>query len=96
MTDEKENGHGAWSNVPVWDGSPMTWRAFRREMKWWVSSLDLAGTAKYNLAARWLLRQSGIVRQRGEEFDPDDLAHKPASYVTDPDTGEQLLDTPAD
>ena len=96
MTDEKETGHGAWSNVPVWDGSPMTWRAFRREMKWWVSSLDLAGTAKYNLAARWLLRQSGIVRQRGEEFDPDDLAHKPASYVTDPDTGEQLLDTPAD
>ena len=96
MTDEKENGHGAWSNVPVWDGSPMTWRAFRREMKWWVSSLDLAGTAKYNLAARWLLRQSGIVRQRGEEFDPDELAHKPATYVTDPDTGEQLLDEPAD
>lgn len=74
----------------------MTWRAFRREMKWWVSSLDLESTSKYNLAARWLLRQSGIVRQRGEEFDPADLAFKPASYIADPESGEKFLEAPAD
>ena len=38
------------------------------------------------------------MRQRGEEFDPDELEHKPATYVnvTDPESGEQLLDTPTD
>ena len=51
-------------------GTPMTWRAFKREMSWWTSSFDLEATKKFNLAARWLLRQSGTVRQRGEEFLP--------------------------
>ena len=76
MGDETDKGGGssAWYNVPTWDGSPMTYRAFRREMRWWVSSLDLQATSKYNLAARWLLKQSGIVRQRGEEFSPEELA----------------------
>lgn len=96
MGEEEKTGRGAWSKVPVWDGSPMTWQAFRREMKWWVSSLDLESTSKYNLAARWLLRQSGIARQRGEEFDPADLAYKPATYSTDPDSGERFLEAPAD
>ena len=78
MAGNGEEAKGSWYQVPTWDGSPLTWRAFRREMRWWVSSLDLASTAKYNLAARWLLRQTGIVRQRGEEFNPEDLAYKPA------------------
>ena len=38
--------------------------------------MDLESTKKYNLAARWLLRQSGVVRQRGEEFTPDELAYQ--------------------
>ena len=54
-------------------------------MDWWVSSLDLEATKRYNLAARWLLRQSGVVRQRGEEF-----------VVVDPDTGEEFEVAPAD
>ncbi|CAK9110253.1 unnamed protein product [Durusdinium trenchii] len=87
---------GAWYQVPTWDGSPLTWRSFRREMRWWVSSLDLAGTARYNLAARWLLRQTGIVRQRGEEFDPSELAYKPAESYEDPTSGETIEVTPAD
>ena len=41
-------------------------------MSWWISSLDLDSTRKYNLAARWLLRQTGIARARGEEFEPKD------------------------
>ena len=46
MSDDKEGGYGSWGKVPVWDGSPMTWRAFQREMSWWLSSLDLEGTKK--------------------------------------------------
>ncbi|CAK9043510.1 unnamed protein product [Durusdinium trenchii] len=65
-------------------------------MNWWVSSLDLQATSKYNLAARWLLRQTGIVRQRGEEFNPDDLKHKPAEIYEDPVSGETIEVTPPD
>ena len=93
---EKEEGHGAWSRVPTWDGSPQTWRSFRREMAWWTSSLDLESTKKYNLAARWLLRQSGMVRARGEEFTPDELEHQPEVVGKDPATGEDVVLTPAD
>ena len=46
---------------------------------------------KYNLAARWLLRQSGVVRQRGEEFTPQELECKRADKGTDPDTGETVV-----
>ena len=88
MADEERGGGGAWGKVPTWDGSPLTWRSFRREMSWWLSSLDLESTKRYNLAARWLLRQTGIVRQRGEEFSPEELAYKPAETLDDPDTGE--------
>jgi hypothetical protein len=86
--NSEEKGSGAWAKVPTWDGAPAKWRAFQREMKWWVSSLDLESTKKYNLAARFLLRQTGIVRQRGEEFSPEDLQYRPALTITDPDSGE--------
>jgi len=33
----EEKGSGAWARVPVWDGSPATWKSFKREMTWWVS-----------------------------------------------------------
>ncbi len=96
MGDEKETGGGSWFKVPVWDGSPQTFRAFKREMSWWTQALDLQSTRKYNLAARWLLRQSGIVLQRGQEFDPQDLAFKPAVMGRDPDTGEDFEIEPED
>ena len=95
MTD-KDEGHGAWSKVPIWDGSPQTWRSFRREMAWWTSSLDLESTKKYNLAARWLLRQTGMVRARGEEFLPEELVYQPEIVGKDPETGEDVILTPAD
>ncbi|CAE6915744.1 RE2 [Symbiodinium sp. CCMP2592] len=85
----------AWYKVPTWDGSPVTWRAFRKEMSWWVSSLDLESTRKYNLAARWLLRQSGIVRQRGEEFSPEDLTYQKEVRAKDPE-GVEIIVTPED
>ena len=42
-----------------------------------ASCLDLSKTASYNLAARFLLRQTGAARARGEEEDIDTLAHRP-------------------
>ena len=91
MSDEKDHNGGAWARVPLWDGSPLTWRSFKREMDWWCSALDLASTTKYNLAARWLLRQSGVVRQRGEEFSPQELAHQPEVKGEDPETKEEVV-----
>lgn len=91
-----DKGGGAWHKVPQWDGSPATWRAFRKEMTWWISSLDLTSTSKYNLAARWLIRQTGIVRARGEEFEPSDLEALPAETAVDPQTGEKVILRAAD
>jgi len=93
---EEDKGTSSRYKVPVWDGSPATWRSFKREMSWWVQSLDLEQTMKYNLAARWLLRQGGVVRQRGEEFTPQELECKRAEKATDPDTGETIVLVEAD
>ena len=70
------------------DGSPQTWRSFQREMMWWQSALGLESTKKHNLAARWLLRQSGVVRQRGEELTPEELAYQKEVKGPDPADGQ--------
>ena len=93
---EKEENSGAWSRCPVWDGSPLTWSAFRRKMAWWCSSLDLEGTKKYNLAARFLLRQTGTVRQRGKEFLLEELEYQKEMRARDPESGEEFSLTPED
>ena len=38
-----------------------------------MASLDPEACKKYNVAARWALRQSGVVRARCEEYDPSEL-----------------------
>ena len=78
MTDmtEEEKGTSSWLRVPVWDGSPKEWRSFKREMSWWVASLDRESCKKFNIAAQWMLRQTGVVRARSEEFDPSKLGGK--------------------
>ena len=91
MADNKDESTSSWYKVPTWDGSPLTWRSFRREMDWWVSSLDLEGTRKYNLAARWLLRQTGVVRQRGEEFTPKELEYQKEMRGRDDEGNETVL-----
>ena len=58
---------------------------------WWQSALDLESTKKYSLAARWLLRQTGIVRQRGEEFTPDELSYQKEVVAKDPETGDDVV-----
>ncbi|CAE7229821.1 pol [Symbiodinium sp. CCMP2592] len=92
---EEDKSTSAWYKVPTWDGSPTTWRAFQREMNWWLSSLDVESTKKFNLAARWLLRQSGVVRQRGEEFAPEDLVYQKEVKAKDPD-GVEIVVTKED
>ena len=93
---EDDKGYGPLSRVPVWDGSPITWRRFKRDVTWWLSSLDLPKTTGYNLAARFLLRQDGVARQRAEEFLPEDLAFVPVPKITDPETGEVFDDLDAE
>ncbi|CAE7399786.1 Ank3 [Symbiodinium necroappetens] len=66
------------------------------EMSWWTSSIDLEGTRRYNLAARFLMSQSGIVRQRGEEFAPEELEYQKEEKARDPETGEEVVITPED
>ena len=94
MTDEDKTS-SAWFKVPTWDGSPETWRSFDREMQWWISSLDNEATKKYNLAARWLLRQTGVARQSGEEFSPKDLEYPTEIMTKDPD-GVKIIVVPED
>ena len=94
--NDREGNGGAWGKVPIWDGSPQSWRAFQREMRWWLSALDLEGTKKYNLAARWLLRQSGVVRQRGEEFLPEEVEYQREEKGVDPETGNEVVLVPED
>ncbi|OLP86504.1 Hemicentin-1 [Symbiodinium microadriaticum] len=94
MTDEDKTS-SAWFKMPTWDGSPETWRSFDREMQWWISSLDIEATKKYNLAARWLLRQTGVVRQSGEEFSPKDLEY-PTEIKTKHLDGVKIIVVPED
>ena len=76
MSEGDGTGTSAWYKAPTWDGSPATFRAFKREMSWWIASLDPESCKKFNVAARWTLRQSGVVRARCEEFEPDELMGK--------------------
>lgn len=90
-TAEDEKGTSAWYRVPVWDGNPRSWRSFQKEMSWWMASLDSDSCSKFNVAARWMLRQSGVVRARCEEYLPEELEGKKAVTVKDPQTGETLV-----
>lgn len=91
MAEESEKGTSSWFNVPTWDGDPTKFRDFKKEMSWWLASLEPTQCAKYNVAARWTLRQSGTVRARCEEFEPDDLLGVPPVSATDPSSGEIVV-----
>jgi hypothetical protein len=85
---EDEKGSSSWYKVPTWSGNPMEWRGFKKEMSWWMASLDAEQCRKYNVAARWALGQYGVVRARCEEFEPDDLLGTSAVMEPDPNTGD--------
>ena len=80
MAEDSEKGTSAWFRVPTWDGNPREWRSFKREMAWWMASLDKESCKKFNVAARWTLRQTGVVRARCEEFLPEELEATVGTY----------------
>ena len=88
---EDEKGTSSWYKVSTWNGNPQEQWGFKREMGWWIASLDPEACRKFNVAARWTLRQVGVVRARCEEFDPDDLAGAAEVVSTDPQTGEKRV-----
>ena len=53
--------------------------------------VGLKNTKRYNLVARWLPRQRRTVRQRGAEFQLEELAYQKAETLQDPETGEDFL-----
>ena len=61
-----------------------------------MASLDEESCKKFNVAARWALRQYGVVRARCEEFDPQDLEGTQEEAMTDPDTGDKVIRVAAD
>jgi len=65
-------------------------------MNWWIASLDVEACRKYNVAARWALRQYGVVRARCEEFEPDDLLGIKEEKIKDPQSGEEVILVEAD
>eukprot|EP00439_Symbiodinium_sp_Y106_P033676 s2110_g4.t1 len=85
MADDSR-GDGFSNYIPVWDGQAGSMRKFKKSVSLWLAGLDLSKTASYNLAARFLLRQTGAARARGEEEDIDALAYRPG--VTDVVGGE--------
>ena len=93
---EDEKGTSSWYRVPVWDGSPKEWRRFKKEMSWWMASLDRDSCRKFNVAARWMLRQTGVVRARCEEFDPSELEGTPEVSAVDPATQQETVIEEAD
>ncbi|CAE7294222.1 RE1 [Symbiodinium natans] len=77
LQDRESRGDGFDHLIPVWDNDPSTLRKFRRNTELWLAGLDLERTTGYSLAARFLLRQHGPARARGEEFAIEDLAYDP-------------------
>lgn len=94
---EDEKGTSSWYKVPTWNGNPQEQWRFKREMGWWmIASLDPEACRKFNVAARWTLRQVGAVRARCDEFDPDELAGAAEVVSNDPQTGEKRVLKEAD
>ena len=60
-------------------------------MIWWLASLDPEQCKKFNIAAKWALRQHGVVRARCEEFDPSDLEGTKEESMEDPESGEKII-----
>ena len=94
---EDEKGTSSWYKVPTWNGNPQEQWRFKREIGWWmIASLDPEACRKFNVAARWTLRQVGAVRARCDEFDPDELAGAAEVVSNDPQTGEKRVLKEAD
>ena len=57
---------------PSWGVDPRTFKRFEVDVKWWLAGEDW-WQLSYNVAARFIVRQTGAARARAELFDPEDL-----------------------
>ena len=71
MTDatfEKNNnstfGDGGFSRIPAWDGSPATWRRYKRAVEIWLEGENLE--VPYSIAARMVQKLTGTARNRAD------------------------------
>ena len=85
MADNSHNDNYFFSSIPSWDGDPTKFPRFKKAVEWWLEGTDLAKTAGYNLASRFVTRQTGAAKTRAMEFNPIELRFLPAVSVADPD-----------
>ena len=80
----------AWSKIPSWGGDPRAFKRLEVDVKRWLAGEDWWHVS-YNVAARFVARQTGAARARAELFEPEEL------YGDDPvaEDGEVITDDPA-
>ena len=71
MTSSTGEERSAYDRVPVWDGTPSTYRRFETAVEWWLEAENL--DVPYSLAGRLTHRLRGPARARAEEFKPHEL-----------------------
>ena len=77
MSESHGSDDGIYQRIPTWDGNATTWKSFEKDMHWFIAGEDL-GKISYNLAVRIAQKQTGAVRRRAREIDPETLKPKPA------------------
>ena len=82
MSESHGGDGGIYQRIPTWDGKATSWKSFEKDMQWFIAGEDL-GKISYNLAVRLAQKQTGAVRRRAREFDPETLKPKPAVLWTD-------------
>ena len=75
---------------PLGAGDPRAVKRFEVDVKWWLAGEGWRH-AKYNVAARFVVRQTGAARARAELFEPEEL--RGDDPVTE--DGEVITDDPA-
>ena len=61
------------NRIPSWDGGPRALKRFEVDVKRWLAGEDW-WRVNYNVAARFVVRQTGAARARAELFELEDLA----------------------
>ena len=57
-------GNDGYSRIPGWDGSPQTWRRYKRAVEIWIEGENLE--VSYSIAARMVTKLTGTARNRAD------------------------------
>ena len=90
MASSTGEGRSAYDRVPVWDGTPSTYRRFETAMEWWLEAENF--DVPYSLAARLTQRLRGPAMARAEEFKPHELRPIRLWYSKFPSAPRPVLD----